>query len=441
MSEHPDTRPSSETNASTDQADQPGSDRPNRRWPKLLAFILVLGVLGLLIWRIQPAGWRDLLPVPEGTGPKYETAVSKTKTGQEAVPPGMVRISPRKRQLIAVTTDKAEVRSLSRTIRTVGRVEVDERKLEHVHIKLKGWIEKMYIRFTGEEVRKGQKMFEIYSPELVSTQEEYLLALEAMRKLGTSKFPEVAEGARSLLKATRRRFEFWDIRENHIEELERTGTILRTLPLHAPISGFVSKINVREGMYVTPDLDIYTLADLSNVWVLADMYEYEIADVEIGQEAEVTLPYYQGRVFHGKVTYIYPVLDPKTRTVKVRFEFPNPDWKLKPGMFANVSLTIPLGERLVVPTSAVMDSGTEQLVFLYHEDGLFEPRHVSVGKRTREWVEITDGVAAGDQVVTNGNFLIDSESSLRAAIQRMMPDMKQKGTESGATGSMPGMPH
>ncbi len=185
-------------------------------------------------------------------------------------------------------------------IRTVGRVEVDERRLEHVHIKLKGWIEKMYIRFEGEEVKKGQKMFEIYSPNLVSTQEEYLLALESMRKLGTSKFPEVAEGARSLLKATRRRFEFWDIRENHIEELEQTGEILRTLPLHAPISGYVETINVREGMYVTPDLDIYTLADLSTVWVLADMYEYEIADVEIGQEAKITLPYYQGQVFHGE---------------------------------------------------------------------------------------------------------------------------------------------
>ena len=351
-----------------------------------------------------------------------------------------IMISPRKQQLIGVRTGKAEVRPLTHTIRTVGLVEVDERLLVHVHTKLEGWIQRLYVKFTGEDVRKHQKLFEIYSPELVSTQEEYLLALKAVRALGDSEFPEVAENARSLLEVTRQRFALWDITPDHIEDLERTGMVLRTLPLHAPSSGYVLNMHVREGMHVTPAMDLYTLADLSTVWVLADLYEYEIPLVQVGQEAPITLSYFPGQVFTGKVTYIYPVLEPKTRTVKVRFELPNPGWKLKPGMFANVELQIPRGERLVIPSTAVLDSGTEQLVFVDLGQGMFEPRKVTVGLRTREWYEIQAGIQAGERVVTNGNFLIDSESNLKAATEMMMPGMDM-GTkeESDSSTSMPGM--
>ncbi len=266
--------------------------------------------------------------------------------------------------------------------------------------------------------------------------------MKAVADLGTSEFPEVAEGARALLEATKRRFALWDITPDHIEDLERTGKVLRTLPLHAPISGYVLKINVREGMHVTPDLELYTLADLSKVWVLADFYEYEIPQVQVGQEAVVTLSYFPGKVFKGKATYIYPTLDPKTRTVKVRFEFPNPDWQLKPGMFANVELTIPLGERLVVPNTAVLDSGTEQRVFVDLGNGMFEPRQVTLGVRTKEWYEIREGLAADEMVVTSANFLLDSESNIRAASDMMMPGMdmgsEKKPKSSTAT---PGMQH
>ena len=360
----------------------------------------------------------------------------------EPFSPETLTVSPRKQQAMGVRTTTAQVRPLVRTMRTVGVVEVDERLLSHVHIKLQGWIEKLYVQFKGEEVQKDQMLFEIYSPDLVATQEEYLLALKAVDEIGTSDFPEVAEGARSLLEVTKRRFALWDITPDHIEELERTGTVLRTLPLHAPISGFVLNINIREGMHVTPDLELYTLANLSKVWVLADFYEYEIPEVKVGQEALVTLSYFPGKVFTGKVTYIYPTLDPKTRTVKVRFEFPNPGWQLKPGMFANVELTIPLGERLVVPNTAVMDTGTEQLVFVDLGNGMFEPRQVTIGIRTKDWYEIRKGLKANEIVVTRANFLLDSESNLRAARDMMGKNMELDSRgKSESSSAVPGMDH
>lgn len=392
----------------------------------LVGSLLVLGA-AVIYW------WLNLAPAPIPPQPPTEKSDTEIPAGHQAMPehPEQDRsprettpahtlfIDPERLQTIGVQFSKAAFRSLERTIRTVGLVEVDERRLEHVHTKIEGWIEKLYVKFTGEEIKRGQKLFEIYSPELVATQEEYLLALQGLRELGQSEFPEVARGAKELLEGTRRRFQLWDIRPNHIRELEQTGKVLRTLPLHAPISGFVLEMHVREGMYVTPKMEVYSLADLSNVWVLADLYEYEIQNVELGQEAAITLPYFPHEVFQGKVTYIYPVLEPKTRTVKVRYELPNPKWKLKPQMFANVEMKIPLGTRLVVPSTAVLDSGTEQLLFINKGEGMFEPRTVKTGIRTRDWYEISEGVKPGEQVVTYGNFLIDSESSLKAATGMM----------------------
>ena len=292
--------------------------------------------------------------------------------------------------------------------------------------------------FTGENVKKDQMLFEIYSPDLVATQDEYLLALKSVHQLGDSEFPEVAEGARSLLEATKRRFDLWDITPDHIEDLERTGKVLRTLPLHAPISGYVLKMNLREGMYVTPDLELYTLADLSKIWVLADFYEYEIPEVKLGQQASISLAYFPGKKFQGKVTYIYPTLDPKTRTVKVRFEFPNPDWKLKPGMFANVELTIPLGKRLVVPTTAVLDSGRGAA-------NIRLPRRTGcLNREKRPWesgpnngMKFSKGSKKGETVVATANFLLDSESNLKSASGMMMPGMDMGSKKK--SDSQPGM--
>jgi len=363
---------------------------------------------------------------PEQPGSEHQGMDMSSAGGEPAMKPEepeSVMVSARKQQLIGVRTEKAEVLPITHTIRTVALVEVDERNLEHVNIKLEGWVEKLYVRFTGEDVKKDQMLFEIYSPELVSSQEEYLLALKAVRTLGDSEFSVVAESAKRMLKSTRERFSLWDITPDHIEDLERTGQVLRTLPLHSPISGYVLEMNVREGGYITPSTETFVLADLSNIWVLADLYEFEIPYVKLGQKAQITLPYFPNEIFEGTVTYIYPVLEPKTRTVKVRFELPNPGWRLKPDMFANVVLEIPLGDRLVVPTTAVLDSGTVQVVFVDEGRGMFQPRNVTLGVRTREWYEVLEGVKEGEMVVTAGNFLIDSESALGAATGMMMPGM------------------
>lgn len=390
-------------------------------WIGILAIIAAVGV-GAYWWFMKmPVEPTPQMPNTEGT---MKTLPTVEASKEEMISQNQgVMVSPQNQQLIGVKTEPAQVRDITHSIRTVGQVEVDERRLVHMHTKLEGWVQELYVKFTGEKVQKDQKLFEIYSPELVSTQEEYLLALKAVRSLGDSEFPEIAQNARSLLEVTRQRFSLWDITPDHIQDLEETGTVLRTLPLHAPSSGYVLHMAVREGMHVTPSSELYTLADLSTVWVLADVYEYEISLVEIGQEATVTLSYFPGQPFKGKVTYVYPILDTKTRTVKVRFELPNPKWALKPGMFANIDLQIPRGKRLVVPNTAVLDSGTEQLVFIDRGQGMFEPRKVTVGVRTRDAYEILEGIKAGEWVVTRGNFLVDSESNLKAATEMMMPGM------------------
>ena len=397
-------------------------------WLGLVAIMVMVGI-GAYWWVMKmPAK-----PIPQSPASEEKIPLSpQAKTPIQSGPEG-VMVSPQKQQLIGVKTEPAQIRDVTHTIRTVGQVEVDERRLTHMHTKFEGWIQGLYVKFTGEQVRKGQKLFEIYSPELVSTQEEYLLALKAVRSLGDSEFPEIAQNARSLLEVTRQRFALWDITPDHIETLEKTGKVLRTLPLHAPSSGYVLHMAVREGMHVTPAMDLYTLADLSNVWVLADVYEYEIPLVELGQEATVNFSYFPEQSFTGKVTYVYPILESKTRTVKVRFELPNPEWKIKPGMFANVDLEIPRGKRLVVPSTAVLDSGTEQLVFVDRGRGMFEPRKVKVGIRTRDTYEILEGIQPGEMIVTRGNFLVDSESNLKAATEMMMPGMDMGSKENSTT--------
>ncbi|WP_455378775.1 efflux RND transporter periplasmic adaptor subunit, partial [Petrachloros mirabilis] len=254
----------------------------------------------------------------------------------------------------------------------------------------------------------------------------YLLALQSYRELGKSEFPEVSRGSKELLEATRRRLELWDIRENHIRDLERTGKVLRTLPIHSPISGTVIRMEARAGTYVTPGTELYFIADLSHIWVLADIYEYELPYIKIGQKATVTLSYDPDMKLQGHVGFIYPTLDPKTRTAKVRFELDNPGEKLKPDMYANVELKIPLGTRLVVPRDAILESGERQLLFIHHGGGQLEWRNVKLGARAGDLVEVKEGLKEGEHVVTGANFLIDSESQLKAAVGGMagMPGMK-----------------
>jgi len=353
----------------------------------------------------------------QGSGP-----ISESQT-----PPmsNMVTIAPERLQTIGVRFEEAAHRPLARIIRTVGRVEIDERRLARVNIKFEGWIEELPVSAIGDHVKQHQILFTIYSPDLVATQEEYLLALQGIRDLGKSEFQEVARGAKDLLEATRRRFQFWDITEDHIQDLERTGEVLRTLPIHSPITGTVLKMEARAGTHVTPGTELYMIANLSKVWIMADIYEYELPLIRLGQQATVTLSYDPHTQLVGSLGFIYPTLDPQTRTAKVRFEVNNPGEKLKPGMYANVELAIPLGSRLAIPRDAVLETGERQIVFIHHGGGTLEWRNVQLGVQAGDWVEVMDGVQEGDHIVTSANFLIDSESQLKSAVRGMagMPGM------------------
>ncbi len=330
-----------------------------------------------------------------------------------------VQISPAQEQLIGVKTGKAEYRELTKSIRTVGRVEVDETRIAHVHTKISGWADQVFVNVTLQHVREGEPLFSIYSPELVATQEELLLALKGQKTLGSSTLPNVSAGANSLLEATRRRLSLWDILPRQIEEIERTGKVERNVVIYSPITGHVMERSVFPSTFVTPEKELYLIVDHSHVWMYADIYESEMALVQVGQHAVATSDAYPGRLFDGRVSFIGPHLEEETRTLKTRMDFANPELKLLPGMFTSVELKIPLGRRLVVPESAVIDSGTQQLVFVLQGPGAFQPRDVHLGVRTEGVVEIVSGLKAGDSVVTSANFLIDSESQLRAALGGM----------------------
>lgn len=332
---------------------------------------------------------------------------------------GDLDIAPERLQSIGVRFEKAARRLMIRNIRTVGRVAIDERRLARVNVKVEGWIEQLYVNTTGERVARGQPLFSLYSPDLVATQEEYLLALRSARTLGGSEFPEVAEGSISLLDAARRRLQLWDIADSHVRELERTGKILRTLPIHAPLGGTVIEKMAVAGMRVMPGEDLYVIADLSHIWVLADIYEYELPLVRVGQQADITVSYDPPSPMTGRLTFIYPTLQSETRTARVRFEFDNPEGRLKPDMYVNVALNIPLGERLIVPKDAVLESGARRVIFVRRDAGRLAWREVKIGIRAGDQVEILDGLSDGEEIVTSANFLIDSESQVKAAMAGM----------------------
>ena len=363
---------------------------------------------------------RKPAPVEEAVGPE-------TPLESEGVP-GIVTIAPERLQTIGVKYEPVARRPLEKIIRTVGRVAVDERKLAKVTIKFHGWIERLFVSATGDHVRKGQQLFTIYSPDLVATQEEYLLALQGRKQMGESEFPEVARGSQDLLEATKRRFQLWDITADHVRELEKTGKVLKALPIHSPITGTVIKKEALAGAHVDPGQELYTIADLSHIWILADIYEYELSFVKKEQKAAVTLSYDPSRVLTGQVCFIYPTLDPKTRTAKVRFEMDNADDTLKPDMYANVELRVSLGTKLAIPQEAIIESGQKQVVFLHHGGGKLEPRLIKTGVKTGEWSEVLEGLKEGEHVVTSANFLIDSESRLKSVVEGMggMPGMKMK---------------
>lgn len=333
---------------------------------------------------------------------------------------GTVTIDPVTVQNIGVRTATVEQRPFRRTIRTVGRVDYDETRMTDVNTKVTGWVERLYVDYTGQEIRKGQQLLEIYSPELVAAQEEYLTALDYHRRLAQSAPADIARGARELLNATARRLRYWDITDAQIAELEESRQVKRTMTIHSPQRGVVTHKAVHEGAHIKSGQHLYRIAELDRVWIYADVYEYELPWVKVGQHAEVALSYLPGKTFSGQVTYIFPYLEPKTRTVKVRMVFDNKAQDLKPDMYANVKIHVPVTEEaLVVPTQALIHSGERHLAIVSLGDGKFQPREVEPGAEADGYYQILKGLHQGERIVTSAQFLIDSESNLKAAFGKM----------------------
>jgi Cu(I)/Ag(I) efflux system membrane fusion protein len=351
---------------------------------------------------------------------KSLTMESIQKEGKmQEVAAGTVQISPERQQLIGVKIGTVEMKPLEKVIRTVGRVDYDEKRLVTVSPKIGGWIEDLYVDFTGKYVRQGEPLLTIYSPELVSTQEEYLIALRAKKDLAKSSFPEIAGSGNSLAESAKRRLKLWDISDEQIKVLEESGQSKKTLTLFSPFSGFVLEKSAYKGMNVMPGVTLFKLADLSVVWLYADIYEYELPFIRLGQQASIQLSYTPGETFTGKAIYIYPSLNPETRTAKVRFEIPNSHERLKPEMYANVEIKVHLGQKLAVPEGAIIDTGLRQLAIVDKGSGYFEPREVKVGAKVDNYYEVIKGLKSGERVVTSANFLIDSESKLKEAMGGM----------------------
>lgn len=346
-------------------------------------------------------------------------SLKKEKVAITEISPDAVVVTPERQQISGIRFGRVGFQNLEKMIRTVGRIEYDEKKISTVNPKIGGWIEDLYVDYTGKMVRKGQPLLTIYSPELVSTQEELLLALRIKEASRKSSSAGVSFGEESLLSAARKRLLLWDITSKQIEDLEKTGEIKKNLVLYAPADGFVMEKMAFKGLSIMPGMTLYKIGDLSTIWVIADIYEYELPFIKVGDKARITLTYLPGESFEGTATYIYPALDPKSRTAKVRFDLPNPEFKLKPEMWANVELKIPLGRKLVVPEEAVIDSGTMQMVFVDRGQGHFESRHIQVGSKVQGYYEVLSGLREGERVVTSGNFLIDSESQLKGGVGAM----------------------
>ncbi len=387
---------------------------------RLMPFILYFAFAALILLSGPDAYAQDHSGhTSRGTGtapaPAKKAAPAPSPQKQEAAP--TVTISPDRLQLIGVRTAVASYRPLDRAIRTVGKVEPDETRLAFVNTKVGGWVKKLFVSFTGEHVTKGQPLLSLYSPDLVTAQEEYLLALRQIRSSQTTStgFAEIDNSRRELLESAKRRLLLWDITPEQIEQLEASGKPRTDMTIEAPLSGVVLEKMVLEGAYIAPGMNLYRIGDLSHLWILADVYEYEVPLVRTGQEARVTLPYSAGAPLKATVSYINPVLDPSTRTVKVRLAVTNPGLLIKPEMFANVEIMTGSGARLSIPREAVLESGLRQIVYVEKKPGTYEMREVSLGQRGEDYVEVLKGIRKGERVVTSGNFLIDSESQLRGA--------------------------
>ncbi|NCO83581.1 MAG: efflux RND transporter periplasmic adaptor subunit [Nitrospirae bacterium CG_4_10_14_3_um_filter_44_29] len=350
----------------------------------------------------------------ESKEPQAQVETQQKEQTEEAP---AVEIPLEKQQLLGVKTVAASVKPLQKIIRTVGRIEYDERRLATVNTKIEGWIERLYVNYTGKYVKKGEPLAEIYSPELVATQQEFLNLLKWKQSAISNQQSAIevmlSKDAEAIIEAAKQRLRLWDINDAQIKKIEEAGKPIRTLTIYSPASGYVVQKTALQGIRVMPGERLFDVADLSRVWIVSDIYEYDVSLIKIGQTAKISLSYFPGREFSSRIDYIYPSLAGESRTAKIRFTIANPGGQLKPQMFTNVEVKINLGNKLSVPESAVIDTGIRQIVYVDKGEGYFEPREVMIGLKAEGMVEVLKGIKAGEKVASSGNFLIDSEAQLK----------------------------
>jgi RND family efflux transporter MFP subunit len=396
-----------------------------------LVWIIVLAAIaGIWAYRSrsmkQPTAMKmpmsgDMQPVasgPPASADEPKPSMPEMKMDTPLVP---VQLTPERMQSIGVRTGTVEYKQLSDDIRATGTVDINERLLSYVQVRFPGYIRKVFANATYQYVRKGEPLFTIYSPDLVATQQEYLLARQNQKSLSASTVDGVASGAESLSAAAEQRLEQWEVPQSEIAKLKETGKPVTDLTINSPVAGYITERNALPNMYAEPSTKLYTVADLSNVWVYAQVFQNDVERVKPGDATQISVDSYPGRTFAGRIEEILPQVDMATRTVRVRLAMANPGLKLKPGMFVNVDLKTSLGRQLVVPASAVFQSGTRQLVFLDHGNGSLEPKEIVTGPRVGDDFIVLKGLDAHQSVVTSANFLIDSESQLQAATGSFVP--------------------
>jgi Cu(I)/Ag(I) efflux system membrane fusion protein/cobalt-zinc-cadmium efflux system membrane fusion protein len=405
-------------------------------WIALTTTVVLAIVAFVLSWRLSHAGAASQ-PANNSASESMKAMAQTSSTNASGSEPGAggdsqagnmqetplapFQLTPQRMQSIGVVLGRVESKPVNTELRFYGNVQVDERRQAYVQTRFAGWIRKVYADATGNFIGKGQPLFTIYSPDLVSTEHEYLLAKKNSESLQQSKVSGVASGASSLFSAAKERLLQWEVSPAEIEKLDQGGKAITDLTISSPVSGYITQKNALPNMYVQPETMLYTITDLSEVWVLAQVFQSDAGKIKPGDPAEVTVDAYPGRVFNGRVDYILPQLDMNTRTLPVRLVFANSGLKLRPGMYVNIRAKLPMGRQLVVPASAAFHSGTKNLLFVYKGEGSIEPREVELGPQVGDELVVTKGIKAQEQIVTSANFLIDSEAQLQAAAGAFVP--------------------
>src|SRR5215469_5227619 len=388
----------------------------------LLGNVVFIGILATFWWRSmhhkQSDGTMQSAPVTASSPPSGSESTEIVPREAALVP---VQVSPERLQSIGVRMGRVERKNVSNEIRVTGNVAVDETRLAYVQVRYPGYIEKVFADATYQYLRKGQPLFSIYSPDLAATEREYLVAKQNQQRVAGSTITGVTEGAASLVEAATERLRQWGVPQSEITRLETTGQVQQELTVESSVSGYITERNALPNLTVQPETRLYTVADLSTVWVFAEVFQNDLGRIKIGDRAKLTVDAYPGRVFEGRVNFLYPQVEMATRTVRARVTFPNPGLKLTPGMYVNVALEAPQGKQLVIPASGVLQSGSRQMIFVNRGDGYLEPREVELGARSGDGFIVLKGVKEGEEIVTSANFLIDSESQLQAALGSYAP--------------------